>query len=72
VVNLVSSSIEEQTQVAHPIPSSINPTLHQKSITKVVDPFSSSVDPTLPLESATKVVDPSPPVDPILPLDNET
>jgi hypothetical protein len=56
-VNLVSSLIEPQTQVVDPVPSSINPTLHQKSVTQVVDSFSSSVDPTLPLEGDTKVVD---------------
>jgi hypothetical protein len=72
VVNLVSSSIEPQTQVADPVPSSINPTLHQKSVTQVVDLFSSSVDPTLPLENDTKAVDPFPPINPILPLENET
>jgi hypothetical protein len=38
----------------------------------VVDPIPSSVNPTLPLESETQVVDPFPPVDLILPLENET
>jgi hypothetical protein len=33
VVNLDSSLIEPQTQVVDPVPSSISPTLHQKSIT---------------------------------------
>jgi hypothetical protein len=72
VVNLVSSSIEPQTQVVDLVLSSISPTLHQKSDTKVVDLFSSSVNPTLLLESDTKAVDLFPPVDPILPLENET
>jgi hypothetical protein len=72
VVNLVSSSIEPQTQVADPVLSSISPTLHQKSDTKVVDLFSSSVDPSLPLESDSKAVNLFPPIDPILPLENET
>jgi hypothetical protein len=41
-------------------------------VDKVVDPIPSSVDPTLALESVTQVVDPFTPVDPILPLENET
>jgi hypothetical protein len=41
-------------------------------VDKVVDPIPSSVDPTLPLESVIQVVDPFTPVDPILPLENET
>jgi hypothetical protein len=54
-VNLVSSSIEPQTQLVDPVLSSINPTLHQKSETKVVnlvasfiEPVDKVVDPTLP------------------------
>jgi hypothetical protein len=39
VVNLDSSLIEPQTQVVDPIPSSISPSLHQKSDTKVVNFF---------------------------------
>jgi hypothetical protein len=38
----------------------------------VVDLISSMVDPTLPLESETCAVDPFPPINPILPLENET
>jgi hypothetical protein len=72
VVNLVSSSIEPQTQVVDPVPSLIIPTLNQKSVTQVVDIFSSLVDPTLPLESDTKAIDLFPPVNPIIPLENET
>jgi hypothetical protein len=72
VVNLVSSLIEPQTQVANPFLSSISPILHQKSVTQVVDLFLSSVDPTLPLESDNKAIDLFPPVDPILLLENET
>jgi hypothetical protein len=72
VVNLVSYSIEPQTQLANLVSSMINLTLHKKSVTQVVDLFSSSVDPTLPLESDTKVVDLFPLVDPILHLENET
>jgi hypothetical protein len=64
--------IEPQNQVADPVPSSINLTLHQKSVTQLFDLFSSSIKPTLPLESDTKEVDLFPPVDRILPLENET
>jgi hypothetical protein len=70
VVNLVSSSIEPQTQVADLVQSSINPALHQKSDTKAVD-SSPSADPILPLENETQVVDlVFPLVDPIPPLRN--
>jgi hypothetical protein len=41
-------------------------------VDKVVDPIPSSVDPTRPLESVIQALDPFPPVDPILPLENET
>jgi hypothetical protein len=41
-------------------------------VDKVVDPIPASVDPTLTPESETQVVDPFSPVDPILPLENET
>jgi hypothetical protein len=41
-------------------------------IDKVVDPIPSSVDPTLLLESETQEVNLFPPVDPIIPLENET
>jgi hypothetical protein len=41
-------------------------------VDKVVDLIPSSVDLTLPLESSSNVVDSFPPVDPILPLENET
>jgi hypothetical protein len=40
--------------------------------TQVADPVISSIIPTLHQKSDTKVVDPFPPVDPILPLENET
>jgi hypothetical protein len=70
VVNLVSSSIEPQTQVVDPVSSSISPALHQESDTKEVDPCP-LVDPILPLENETQVVDSvSPSVDPIPPLRN--
>ena len=57
MVNLVSSLIEPQTQVADPVLPSISPTLHQKSVTQVIDPFP-PIDPILPLENETQVVDP--------------
>jgi hypothetical protein len=40
--------------------------------TQVADPVPSSISPALHQESDTKAVDPFPPVDPILPLENET
>jgi hypothetical protein len=72
VINMVTSLVEPVDKVVYPIPSSVNPSLPSESETKAVDPIPSSVDPTLPLESFTQVVDPFPPVDPILPLENET
>jgi hypothetical protein len=64
----------------NPAPLSVNPVDHVvnlvtslvETIDKVVDLIPSSVDPTFPLESDTKVVDLFPPVNPILPLENET
>jgi hypothetical protein len=64
----------------NPVPSSVNPVDHVVNLVmssfelvdKVVDLISSLVDPTLLLESETKEIDPFPPVDPILPLENET
>jgi hypothetical protein len=41
-------------------------------VEKVVDLIPYSIDPTLSLESATQAVDLFPPVNPILPLENET
>jgi hypothetical protein len=63
-----------------PVPSPVNPVDHVvnlvtslvEPVDKVVDPIPSSVNPTLPSESETQAVDPFPPVDPILPLENET
>jgi hypothetical protein len=49
VVNLVSSSIESQTQVADPFPSSVDPTPPLTSA-KVVDLIPSSVNATLNFE----------------------
>jgi hypothetical protein len=41
-------------------------------VDQVVDPIPSSINPTLSLESEIQAVDSFPPVDPILPLENET
>jgi hypothetical protein len=41
-------------------------------VDQVVDPIPSSINPTLLLESETQAVDQFPPIDPILPLENET
>ena len=67
-------------KVVASIPSSVSPFDHVinlvtslvELVDKVVDLIPSSVYPALPLESATQAVDPFPPVDPILPLENET
>jgi hypothetical protein len=69
VLSLVNPALPlRSAKVTDPVPSSISPTLHPKSV-EVVALFTSSVNPTLPLKSA-KVVDPSPPlVDPTLPLE---
>jgi hypothetical protein len=72
VVNLVTSLVEPIDKVVNLIPYSFNPTFPLESVNKVVDLIPSSIDPTLPLESETQVVDLFPPVDPILPLENET
>jgi hypothetical protein len=63
-----------------PVPSPVNPVDHVvnlvtslvEPVDKVVELIPSSVNPTLPLESATQAVDSFPPIDPILPLENET
>jgi hypothetical protein len=68
MVNLVSSSIEPQTQVVDPVPSSISPTLHQKSVTQVFDPVPSSFSPTLHPKSAKVVAPFTSLVNPTLPL----
>jgi hypothetical protein len=66
MINTVPSSVSLVDHVVNMVTSLVEPT------NKVVDPISSLVDPTLPLESAIQAVDPFPPVDPILPLENET
>jgi hypothetical protein len=62
------------------VPSPVNPVDHViilvmylvEPADKMVDPIPSSVNLTLPSESETQMVDPFPPVDPIIPLENET
>jgi hypothetical protein len=66
VVALVPSSSSLVDHVVNLVTSLVEP------VDKVVDPIPSSVDLALLLESATQAVDPFPPVDPILPLENET
>jgi hypothetical protein len=66
MINMVPSSISLIDHVVNLVMSFVEP------VDKVVDPIPSSVDPTLLLESETQAIDPFPPVDPILPLDNET
>jgi hypothetical protein len=66
MINSVPSSVSLVDQVVNLVTSLVEP------VDKVIDPIPSSVNPTLPIESATQAVDPFPPVDPILPLENET
>jgi hypothetical protein len=66
MINLVPLSVSPVDQVVDMVTSL------DESIDQVVDPIPSSVNPTLPSESETQAVDPFPPVDPILPLENET
>jgi hypothetical protein len=64
----------------NPVPLSASPvdqvvnlvTSLDEPVDQVVDPIPSSVNPTLSLESEIQVVALFPPVDPILPLENET
>jgi hypothetical protein len=64
----------------NPVPLSVSPvyqvvnlvTYLDELVDQVVNPIPSSFNPTLSLESKTQAVDPFPPVDPILPLENET
>jgi hypothetical protein len=66
MINLAPSSVNLVDHVVNLVTSLV------EAVDKVIDLISSSVDPTLPLESATQVVDLFPPVDTILPLENET
>jgi hypothetical protein len=66
MITLVPSPVNPVDHVVNLVTSLVEP------IDKVVDLIPSSVNPTLPSESGTQAVDPSPPIDPILPLENET
>jgi hypothetical protein len=65
MIKPVPSSVSPIDQVVNMVMSFIEP------IEKLVYPISSSVDLTLLFKSETQEVDPFPPVDPILPLENE-
>jgi hypothetical protein len=65
MIDPASSSISQVNHVVNMVTSLVEP------FDKVVDLIPSSVNPTLPPESETKAVDLFPPVDPILPLENE-
>jgi hypothetical protein len=64
----------------NPVPSPVNPVDHVVNLVtslvelvdKVVELIPSSVNPNFLLESETQAVDSFPPIDPILPLENET
>jgi hypothetical protein len=66
MIDLAPSSVSLVDHVVNLVTSLVEP------VDKVVDPIPSSVNPTLPPESETQAVNLFPPVDPILPLDNET
>jgi hypothetical protein len=66
MINLVPLSVNPIDQVVNLVTSLDEP------VDQVVDPIPSSVNSTLPLESETQAIDLFPPVDPILPLENET
>jgi hypothetical protein len=66
MITLVPSLIYLVDHVVNLVTSLVEP------VDKVVDLIPSSVNPTLPSESETQAVDLFPPVDPILPLENET
>jgi hypothetical protein len=63
---LVPSSVSLVDHVVNLVTSLVEP------VEKVVDPIPSLVDLAFPLESTTPAVDLFPPIDPILPLENET
>jgi hypothetical protein len=65
MITSVPSPVNPVDQVVNLVTSSVEP------VDKVVDPIPSSVNPTLPSKSEPKAVDPVPPIDPILPLENE-
>jgi hypothetical protein len=66
MITLVPSPVNPVDHVVNLVTSLVEP------VDKVVDLIPSSVNPTLPSESEPKAVDPFTPVDPILPLENET
>ena len=66
MINLVPSSINLVYHGVNLVMSLVEP------VDQVVDLIPSLVDPTLLLESVTQVVDPFTPINPILPLENET
>jgi hypothetical protein len=66
MINLVPLSVSSVDQVVNLVTSLDEP------VDQVVDPIPSYVNPTLQLESEIQVVDLFPPVDPILPPENET
>ena len=66
MINLVPSSVSPVDKVVNLVMSLV------ELVDKVVDPSPSSFNLTLPIESSTQLVDPFPPIDPILPLENET
>jgi hypothetical protein len=66
MITLVPSPVNLVDHVINLVTSLVEP------VEKVVDLIPSSVNPTLTSESETHMVDPFTPVDPILPLENET
>jgi hypothetical protein len=66
VVSPVPSSVSLVDHVINLVTSLVEP------VDKFIDLIPYSVNPTLPSENVTQAVDPFPPVDPILPLGNET
>jgi hypothetical protein len=66
VFSLVPSLVSPVDHVVNLVTSLVEP------VDKVVHPIPSSIDLALSLESATEAVDLFPPVDPIIPLENET
>jgi hypothetical protein len=66
MINLVPSSVNRVDHVVNLVTSLVEP------VDQAVDLIPSSVDPTLSLESETQAVDPFKPMNPILPLENET
>jgi hypothetical protein len=66
MITLVPPSVNPVDHVVNMVTSLVEP------VDKVVDSIPSSVNPTFLLESETQAVDSFPPVDPILPVENET